>query len=92
VDTEKDHAAVGEVKSCLYDCYNCAYTQLRLVKITDISGVQAELDFIKFLLLSSPALERITIKPSVNCSSELVKELLRFRRLSMLAEIIYLDP
>ncbi|KAK9941794.1 hypothetical protein M0R45_007488 [Rubus argutus] len=47
---------------------------------------------IMLLWENSPALERITIKPSVNCSSELVKELLRFRRLSMLAEIIYLDP
>ncbi|PRQ22298.1 putative F-box domain-containing protein [Rosa chinensis] len=37
VDPEKGHAAMGEVKSCLYDNYDCTHTQLRLVKITKIS-------------------------------------------------------
>ncbi|CAI0465506.1 unnamed protein product [Linum tenue] len=67
--------------------------QLRSVKIVGISGVQAELDCIKFLLSNSPALERMTIKPiSVDGGWDLLKELLRFRRASVLAEIIYLDP
>ncbi|KAM5549759.1 hypothetical protein ABKV19_000927 [Rosa sericea] len=93
VDPEKDHAAVGEVESCLYDNYNCAYTQLRLVEITKISGVKAQLDFIESLLLSSPLLERMTVQPaSVDGSFKLVKDLLLFRRDSKLAEIMVLDP
>ncbi|PRQ22289.1 putative F-box domain, FBD domain, leucine-rich repeat domain, L domain-containing protein [Rosa chinensis] len=93
VDPEKDHAAVGEVESCLYDNYNCAYTQLRLVKITKISCVQAQLDFIKFLLLSSPVLERMTVQPaSLDGFSKLVKDLLLFKRDSRRAEIMLLDP
>ncbi|XP_062023591.1 F-box/FBD/LRR-repeat protein At1g13570-like isoform X2 [Rosa rugosa] len=93
VDPEKDHAAVGEVESCLYDNYNCAYTQLRLVEVTKISGVKAQLDFIESLLLSSPVLERMTVQPaSVDGFLKLVKDLLLFKRDSKRAEIMVLDP
>ncbi|PRQ22296.1 putative F-box domain, leucine-rich repeat domain, L domain-containing protein [Rosa chinensis] len=93
VDPKKDQSAVGEVESCLYDNYNCAYTQLRLVEITKISGVKAQLDFIESLLLSSPLLERMTVQPaSVNGSFKLVKDLLLFKRDSKGAEIMVLDP
>ncbi|XP_062004508.1 F-box/FBD/LRR-repeat protein At1g13570-like isoform X1 [Rosa rugosa] len=93
VDPEKDHAAVREVESCLYDNYNCAYTQLRLVEITKISGVKAQLDFIESLLLSSPVLERMTVQPaSVDGFLKLVKDLLQFKRDSKRAEIMVLDP
>ncbi|CAL8176956.1 unnamed protein product [Prunus armeniaca] len=46
------------------------------------------------LLSSSPLLERLTIKPaaSVVDSSELLKRLIRFRRASVLSEIVYLEP
>ncbi|KAM5549751.1 F-box/FBD/LRR-repeat protein [Rosa sericea] len=94
------HSIVEEVKSsCLDVSYNCTLSQLRLVKITEISGVKAELDFIRFLLLSSPLLERMTITPprypkpaSVDGFPKLVKELLQFKRESKHAEIILLDP
>lgn len=47
-----------------------------------------ELDFIKFLLLSSPLLERMTVEPpSVDGFSKLVKELLLFKRDSKNAEV-----
>ncbi|PRQ22301.1 putative FBD domain, leucine-rich repeat domain, L domain-containing protein [Rosa chinensis] len=85
--------------SCLDVSYNCTLSQLRLVKITEISGVKAELDFIRFLLLSSPVLERMTVTPHkfpkpvyVERFSKLVKELLQFKRESKHAEIILLDP
>ncbi|KAM5549737.1 F-box/FBD/LRR-repeat protein [Rosa sericea] len=85
--------------SCLDVSYNCTLSQLRLVNITGISGVKAELDFIRFLLLSSPLLERMTITPpqfpkpaSVDGFPKLVKELLQFKRESKHAEIILLDP
>ncbi|XP_062023593.1 F-box/FBD/LRR-repeat protein At1g13570-like [Rosa rugosa] len=93
VDPEKGHAAMGEVKSCLYDNYDCTYTQLRLVKITKISCVKAQLDFIKFLLLSSPVLEKMTVQPaSVDGFSKLLKDLLLLKRDSKRAEIMVLDP
>lgn len=63
------------------------------MKISGICGVKLELDFMNFLLLTSPVLEKLIIKPaSVNGGWELAKELLRFRRASARAEIIYLDP
>lgn len=75
------------------DHWNCLFGQLRLVKIVGISGIRSELDFTNFLLSNSPMLEKMTVKPaSVDGGWELAKELLRFRRASVLAEIIYMDP
>lgn len=75
------------------DYQNCPFNQLRLIKIAGISGVGRELDFINFLLANSPLLERMNVKPaSTDGGWELLKELLRFRRASIRAEIIYLDP
>uniref|UniRef100_A0A2P2ILD8 Ubiquitin-protein ligase n=1 Tax=Rhizophora mucronata TaxID=61149 RepID=A0A2P2ILD8_RHIMU len=72
---------------------NSLFGQLRIARIVGISGVKSELDFINFLLLNSPVLERMTVKPaSVNGGWEFIKQLLRFRRASVQAEIIYLDP
>lgn len=71
--------------------FACPEMHLRNVKIDGISGTKPELDFINFLLLYSPVLQRITVKPVSNIGTELMKELLRFRRASRQAEIIYLD-
>lgn len=82
-----------EVKSWLDDKQICQLSQLRLVEITDFHGTKAELDFIRFLLLRSPVLELMTVKPtSEDDSSEILTKLVRFKRASMDAEIIYLDP
>ncbi|XP_061346439.1 F-box/FBD/LRR-repeat protein At1g13570-like [Gastrolobium bilobum] len=64
---------------------------LRYVRIHRITGVKSELDFISFLLLHSPVLERMTVKAVLNGGLEfmLMEELLRFRRASPRAEIIY---
>lgn len=73
--------------------HNCPFNQLQLVKMVGISYAKQELKFVNFLLANSPVLEKMTIKPvSSNGGCELLKELLRFRRASVLAEIIYLDP
>ncbi|CAH1454377.1 unnamed protein product [Lactuca virosa] len=75
------------------DFQNCFFSQLRFVKIAGILGVARELNFINFLLANTPVLERMTVKPaSQECGWDLLKELLRFRRSSVHAEIIYLDP
>lgn len=69
------------------------FSQLRVAKIAGISGLRSELEFINFVLSNSPFLERMTVKPSsLDGGLELMKELLRFRRASTRAEIIYLDP
>jgi hypothetical protein len=60
------------------------------VEIQCISGTKSELGFIKFLLLYSPALKKMIVKPAVNLTSELMTELIRFRRVSGQAEVIYL--
>jgi hypothetical protein len=65
--------------------------RVRHVRIDGISGIKPELDFISFILLYSPVLERMTVKPALNAGPELVKELLRLRRASGRAEVIYLD-
>lgn len=72
---------------------NCMFNQLRNVKIAGISGLKQELNFINFLLANSPVLERMTVKPaSVDGAWEMLKELLRFRRASVQAEVVYIDP
>jgi hypothetical protein len=63
--------------------------KLQLVKIQDISGTKSELDFIRFLLLYSPVLEKMIVKPVENVKPELITELIRFRRASGQAEVIY---
>lgn len=69
------------------------FHQLRVVKIIDICGIKPELDFVKFLLANSSALEKLTVKPAtLSGGLELLKELLRYRRASVQAEVIYLDP
>ncbi|KAL8523942.1 hypothetical protein ACS0TY_013775 [Phlomoides rotata] len=69
------------------------FHQLRLIKIAGVSGIKQELNFINFLLANASVLERMTVKPaSTDSGWDLVKELLRFRRASMFAEIVYLDP
>ncbi|CAK8569933.1 unnamed protein product [Lathyrus sativus] len=66
--------------------------QVRHVTIDSISGFQLELDFIKFLLLYSPVLEKIIVKPLEIVGAEFLIELARFKRASREAEIIYMVP
>ncbi|XP_058724939.1 F-box/FBD/LRR-repeat protein At1g13570-like [Vicia villosa] len=63
--------------------------QVQYVTIDSISGFQPELDLIRFLLLYSPMLEKMIVKPIVNVRPELVPELIRFKRASGEAEVIY---
>ncbi|GAU26964.1 hypothetical protein TSUD_06360 [Trifolium subterraneum] len=70
--------------------------QVRHVKIhgNGITGTKSELDFIKYLLLYSPVLEKMIVKPAAiaNFIPKLMKALLRFKRASVEAEIIWEDP
>ncbi|CAI8601766.1 unnamed protein product [Vicia faba] len=62
---------------------------LRYDNIEDISGNKFELDFIKYLLLYSPVLENMIVKPTQNVKPELMTELICFKRASSQAEVIY---
>ncbi|RHN73870.1 putative F-box domain, leucine-rich repeat domain, L domain-containing protein [Medicago truncatula] len=65
--------------------------QVRHVAIDGIFGTNLELDFIKFLLLYSPMLEKMTLKPVESFTPELVRGLIRFKRASGEAEVIWED-
>jgi hypothetical protein len=65
--------------------------QVQHVTIDGISGIRSELDFIRFLLRCSPVLEKMIVKHVVNVQPELITELLRFKRASDEAEVIYLE-
>ncbi|KAK9276598.1 hypothetical protein L1049_006133 [Liquidambar formosana] len=59
-------------------------------------GLRPELELIKILLARSPALEKMFIERDVsidkNAELYMTIELMRFRRASSKAEIIYLEP
>lgn len=69
---------------------NCSLKQLKVVKMTDISAVPNEMEFIKYMLAKSPALEVMSIASSVYATDEKLKMLvglLKFARASPKAEI-----
>ncbi|PNX75132.1 F-box/FBD/LRR-repeat protein, partial [Trifolium pratense] len=65
--------------------------KVRHMMIDGISGTKSELDFIKFLLLYSPVLEKMIVKTSGNVTPELTKALIQFKRGSVEAEVIWDD-
>ncbi|KAJ8760381.1 hypothetical protein K2173_015048 [Erythroxylum novogranatense] len=78
-------------KECPKDCI---FKHLKVVKMTDMSGVSHEMEFIKFLLASSPALKMMIITPCVYVTDGRLKmliELLRFRRASAQAELVFIQ-
>ncbi|KAK9945815.1 hypothetical protein M0R45_011312 [Rubus argutus] len=66
---------------------SCSFTRLQHVKIHSFPAVEAALDFVKFLVLNSPALETMTLYHYKD-GSDLARKLLRFRRASANLEII----
>ncbi|XP_073046021.1 F-box/FBD/LRR-repeat protein At1g13570-like isoform X2 [Primulina eburnea] len=90
---EEQQANVRTTSNIPENIESFAFKQLKFIKIGGISGIKQELNFINILLANSPVLERMTVKPaSVDGGWDLLKELLRFRRASVHAEIIYIDP
>ncbi|CAJ2674909.1 unnamed protein product [Trifolium pratense] len=89
LEEHADHST--PVSYCWEDIFSEPVIPLKLqrVKIQDISGTKSELDFIRFILLYSAMLEKMTVKPVIDVTSELVRELMRFKRVSGQAEVIY---
>ncbi|KAL7170808.1 hypothetical protein ACSBR2_035642 [Camellia fascicularis] len=78
-------------KECPSDC---TFSLLETVKMTDMSGVSHEMEFIKFLLRNSPMLETMSMTPSVYVADgrlNMLIELVRFRRAYAQAEIIFIQ-
>ncbi|XP_050224276.1 F-box/FBD/LRR-repeat protein At1g13570-like isoform X2 [Mercurialis annua] len=74
-----------------------ALKKLRVVKMTlPNAEIEPELEFIKFLLAESVALEKMIIQPSEETEPKqalnILKEITRFQRSSKKAEILFLDP
>ncbi|KAL6572632.1 hypothetical protein OROMI_013590 [Orobanche minor] len=89
----EEQATIRTVSNLMENFSSVPFNRLRLIRIVGISGIRQEMDFIIYLLANAPVLERMTVKPaSMGSGWELLKELVRFRRASTLAEIIYLDP
>ncbi|XP_004490302.1 F-box/FBD/LRR-repeat protein At1g13570-like [Cicer arietinum] len=68
-------------------------SQLKLVKLTEMSGLPHEINFIKFLLGSSPVLETMSIVPcmyDLEGQLRMVVELMKFRRASTKAEVYFI--
>ncbi|KAI4387558.1 hypothetical protein MLD38_005380 [Melastoma candidum] len=72
--------------------YECSLAQLTIVKLTEMSSIPHEMEFIKFLLRSSPALETLSITPysyAKDGRMDMLIELLKFRRVSPQAQILF---
>ncbi|KAJ8774672.1 hypothetical protein K2173_017118 [Erythroxylum novogranatense] len=73
---------------------DCTFRHLKVVKMTDMSGVPHEMEFIKFLLASSPVLEMMSIALSLYVRDRrlsMLIELLQFRRASAQAAIFFMQ-
>ncbi|BBG94397.1 F-box/RNI-like superfamily protein [Prunus dulcis] len=78
-------------KQCPSDC---AFGRLKVVKMTDMSGVPHEMEFIKFLLKKSPVLETMSITPCayvLDGRLNMLIELVSFKRASPEAELLFIQ-
>jgi len=89
-----DTVALPSATYCWEDILSRPIMPLRVQHMTidGISGTQSELNLIRFLLLYSPVLEKMIVKPDANFIPELMKALLRFKRASREVEVIWKDP
>ncbi|XP_043694059.1 F-box/FBD/LRR-repeat protein At1g13570-like [Telopea speciosissima] len=75
------------------DQLECTFNKLRVVYISEFSGMEIDLVLVKFILANSPMLETMKIKFGIGIEPlPLLKQLLQFKRVSPHAEIVYLDP
>ncbi|XP_056167987.1 F-box/FBD/LRR-repeat protein At1g13570-like isoform X2 [Syzygium oleosum] len=82
---------IGTMADFWEDHLACCLEQIQVVSMGGILGNEPELELMKFLLTSSPNLQKMTIQPnSTSGEGKLLRELLRFRRASAQAEVIFL--
>ncbi|XP_030553682.2 F-box/FBD/LRR-repeat protein At1g13570-like [Rhodamnia argentea] len=69
----------------------CCLEQVQVVSVGGIFGSELELELMKFMLTSLPNLQKMTIQPNSTCGEgKLLRELLRSRRASTQAEVIFI--
>ncbi|AES59066.1 ubiquitin-protein ligase, putative [Medicago truncatula] len=87
---EKENDLLMPVSCCWEDIFSEPSMPLGVqhMMIDGISGTKSELDFIQFLLLYSPDLEKMFVKPIANVRTEVMTKLIRFKRASRQAEVI----
>ncbi|KAJ4952483.1 hypothetical protein NE237_029315 [Protea cynaroides] len=78
------------------DQLECTFNKLRVVNISELSGMEIELEVVKFILANSPMLEIMIINHAIigigiGNVLALVKKLLGFKRASPQAEIMCFD-
>ncbi|KAF5751976.1 F-box/RNI-like superfamily protein isoform 1 [Tripterygium wilfordii] len=74
--------------------WDCTLKRLKVAKMTDMSGLPHEMEFIKFLLANSPVLKMMSIAPFayvMDGTLNMLIELLRFRRASAQAEMLFVQ-
>ncbi|ONK79327.1 uncharacterized protein A4U43_C01F5240 [Asparagus officinalis] len=73
------------------ESFNCTFSQLKVVEVTDFSGITSELKLIEFVLANSPVLERLHIKFKENVAHlvKILKELNQYRRVSPKAKLFF---
>ncbi|CAH2037914.1 unnamed protein product [Thlaspi arvense] len=76
------------------DYFEYKLPRLETVRMTDVSGIRNELEFIRFLLGTSPVLETVIVTSSLSdkdAKMDMVVELLRFPRVSPRAKFLFLQ-
>ncbi|XP_042516801.1 F-box/FBD/LRR-repeat protein At1g13570-like [Macadamia integrifolia] len=77
------------------DQLESTFNKLRVVDFSEFLGTEIELLLVRFILARSPVLETMIISHAIQDTRKvltLLKGLLRFKRASQQAEIVYLDP
>lgn len=88
-DKNRAGISVGDFWEAHED-FNCWFSLLEIVKVTEYTGTTSELKFIEFVLANAPVLEMVQIEFKQNAVDvlKIMRELIRFRRNSSKAEIL----
>lgn len=88
---DQQTSTIGTMADFWEDHRASCLEQVQVISMDGFSGSEPELEFIKFLLTSSPNLQKMTIRPeSTSGEGKLLRELLRSRRASTQAEVIFI--
>lgn len=88
---DQQTSAIGTMADFWEDHRASCLEQVQVISMNGFSGSEPELEFVKFLLTSSPNLQKMTIRPeSTSGEGKLLRELLRSRRASTQAEVIFI--
>ncbi|KAL3734770.1 hypothetical protein ACJRO7_024014 [Eucalyptus globulus] len=88
---DQQTSTIGTMADFWEDHRASCLEQVQFISMDGFSGSEPELEFVKFLLTSSPNLQEMTIQPeSTSGEGKLLRELLRSRRASTQAEVFFI--